>query len=393
MDRSKGLRIAGTAAAALVAAGGLFALGYGAGQRGPGAVHGARSDGLGVVRDAYEQIRSGSVDPPPPDALAQGAVRGMIKVLQKSHDNYAAFYSPKDYRSFQEITGGRFSGIGVWLKNRGRDLEVNSVLPSTPAHIAGLKTGDVIKTIGNKPVASMTPNEAIARIKGPPGTRVLLGVKRGDLRLRFHITRASIELPNAVARMTAHRLGYIHLFGFARGAGAQVRNDVHHLVARGARGILLDVRNNGGGLFSEGVRVASVFIQRGPIVRYKERSQPQVVYRAQGDAVSNLPIVVLVNGGTASAAEIVAGALQDRNRAIVVGTRTYGKGSIQEVLPLPDTSAMKLTTAAYFTPSGRSINGTGIRPDVKVGTSPGRQRARATQILRGLVLSSSGAQG
>jgi carboxyl-terminal processing protease len=210
--------------------------------------------------------------------------------------------------------------------------------------------------------------------------------------LDFSLTRADIELPNLQARMTADGFGYIRLLGFARGAGEQVRGEVEHLVDGGAKGVILDLRDNGGGLFSEAVDVASVFIEDGDVVIYKERSNDDVVYEAEGDAFEDIPTVVLVNEGTASASEIVAGALQDSERAIVVGTTTYGKGSVQQIVPLADSSALKLTTAAYLTPSGRNIDGQGIEPDVEVDAAYG-QRARAVEILQGVVLSTTDSQG
>jgi carboxyl-terminal processing protease len=167
---------------------------------------------------------------------------------------------------------------------------------------------------------------------------------------------------------------------------------VRDLVDRGAKGMILDLRDNGGGLFSEAVDVAGVFIEDGDVVVYRERSKDDVVYEAEGDAFEDIPTVVLVNEGTASASEIVAGALQDSGRAIVVGTTTYGKGSVQQIVPLADSSAMKLTTAAYLTPTGRDIDGQGIEPDVEVD-APYGQRARAVEILQGIVLSTTDSQG
>jgi carboxyl-terminal processing protease len=385
--------VAGIVVAVLVVMGTVFALGYWAGTGHRVADSVDTGDSIAVVQDAYREIRENAVDPPSSDKLAQGAVRGMLKVLQRrSEDHYATFFTPHDYRSVQELTSGRFSGIGVWLKKNGATLKVVSVLPDTPADRVGLQKGDLIRRVDGRSVSSMSTDEAVARIKGRIGTEVSLAVTREGRELSFRIARASIELPDAIDRMVAGNLGYIRLFGFARGAGGQVRRDVEELRERGAKGIILDLRDNGGGLFTEGIAVASVFVEDGVVVRYKERSQPEVSYKAQGDAFEDIPLVVLVNGGTASASEIVTGALQDRHRAIVVGTRTYGKGSVQQVVPLPDSAAMKLTTAAYYTPSGRSINGVGITPDVKVG-APATQRLRAIEILKGMVLSSTNAQG
>jgi carboxyl-terminal processing protease len=350
-------------------------------------------EGANVIADALESIRESAVDPPSESSLVKGAIRGMIRVLRKSDDPYALFYTPSGYEAFQELTTGHFSGIGVWVKPRGKKLEIVSVLPGTPALEAGLKRGDVIQTIDGAPVTDINPDEAVARIKGPEGSTVEVGVDRGGSALSFSITRRSIELPNLKAKLTDGNIGHLQLYGFARGAGEQLRKEVDGLIAQGAEAFILDLRDNGGGLFSEAIDVASVFIESGEIVIYREQKGDDVVYEAKGDAFGEVPVVVLVNEGTASASEIVAGALQDQDRGIVVGTTTYGKGSVQEIVPLADASALKLTTAAYLTPSGRNINGKGIEPDITVDAGRAAQRARAVQILQGIVLSTSGAQG
>lgn len=377
----------------LTVAFGAFSIGFAMGSGGdkpgfPGGQRGAES-----VEDAYNKILSEAVDPPSEKALVRGAIKGMVEVLQKNDDPYALFYTPKGYRSFQELTTGRFSGIGVWLKQKKEDLEIVSVLPGTPAQGAGLKRGDVIRSIDGDAVTEMSSDDAVAKIKGPEGTDVDLRIERGDQDLSFTLTRAEIELPNLLSRTIDDDLGYIRLFGFARGAGDQVRAEVKDLLTGGVKGVVLDLRDNGGGLFQEAVDVASTFIEDGEIVTYRERSRDDVVYEAKGDAFEDLPLVVLVNEGTASASEIVAGALQDSERAMVIGTTTYGKGSVQEVVPLADSSALKLTIAAYLTPSGRNIDGNGIAPDVEVDGAAGVQRERAVEILKGIVISTTGAQG
>ena len=353
----------------------------------------AEGEGAKVIADALESIRDSAVDPPSESSLVKGAIRGMVRVLRKADDPYALFYTPQGYEAFQELTTGRFSGIGVWVKPRDKLLEVVSVLPGTPAVAAGLRRGDVIQTIDGAPVSEINSDEAVARIKGPEGSTVEVGVDRDGSELSFSITRRSIELPNLRTKLSAGNIGYLQLYGFARGAGDQLRKEVDDLVARGAEAFILDLRDNGGGLFSEAIDVASVFLENGEIVIYREQKADDVIYEAKGDAFEDVPVVVLVNEGTASASEIVAGALQDQDRGIVVGTTTYGKGSVQEIIPLGDASAVKLTTAAYLTPSGRNINGKGIEPDIKVDAGRAAQRARAVQILQGIVLSTSGSQG
>ncbi len=356
---------------------------------------GATSGDFDLVEEAYEQIVSSAVDAPGSEALVRGAIKGMLEVVRKD-DPYALFYSPTAYRSFQELTSGEFSGIGVWLKEKEDGLTIVSVLPSTPAVDAGLQEGDVIRTIDGKAVSDLTSDEAVAHIKGPEGTEVSLGIERGDARLDFTLTREEIDLPNLQAELRRDDLGYIQLFGFARGAASEVRQEVADMIDRGAEGIVLDLRNNGGGLFSEAVDVASVFIEDGDVVIYREAGRAgaddDTTYEAEGDAFEDVPLVVLVNEGTASASEIVAGALQDQERATLIGTTTYGKGSVQEVVRLRDASALKLTTAAYLTPEGRDINGSGIAPDVEVA-DVAEQKDRAVEILKGIIISTDGAQG
>lgn len=372
-----------------------FSVGFSVGSKRDSSMRLSGSDAatIGSVQDAYNKILSEAVDPPSEKALVRGAIKGMVEVLKRNDDPYAFFYTPRGYRSFQELTTGRFSGIGVWLKQKDGDLEIVSVLPDTPAQASGLKRGDIIRDIDGEPVEKLSSDDAVALIKGPEGTDVELEIERDRSSLSFTLTRAQIELPNLISKKLDGDLGYIRLFGFARGAGDQVHEEVESMIADGIKGVVLDLRDNGGGLFQEAVGVASTFIEDGEIVTYRERSQGDVVYDAQGDAFEDLPLVVLVNEGTASASEIVAGALQDRGRAMVIGTTTYGKGSVQEVVPLTDSSALKLTIAAYLTPDGSDINGQGIVPDVEVDEVASAQRARAVEILKGIVISTTGAQG
>ena len=393
MDRWQ--KIAVAVLCAVIVALGSFSMGFSLGR--PGAsvpLLGSDSgDGDEVIAHAMEKIRTSAVDPPSEKELTRAAVKGMVTELKKSQDPYAAFYSPPGYRAFQEYTSGRFSGIGVWLKERAGKLEIVSVLPRTPALKAGLRRGDVIRRVDGESVGAMSTDEAVGRIKGPSGSEVELAVLRSGELLELSLTRRSIDLPNVVARLQESGLGYIRLYGFARGAGRQLRDRVEKLRSTGAEGVILDLRDNGGGLFSEAIDVASVFIEDGDIVTYKEGSDVETVYAAEGQAYEELPLVVLVNEGTASASEIVAGALQDRQRAILVGSTTYGKGSVQNVFPLPDASALKITTGAYLTPAGRDINGEGIEPDVEIAGGAALQKRRASEILEGIVLSTTGAQG
>ncbi|MEA2459991.1 MAG: carboxyl-terminal processing protease [Actinomycetota bacterium] len=354
---------------ACVLAFGIFTYGFALGRRHENlTIFGSGgATGSDVVQQAYDRILNDAVEAPDAGDLAHGAIKGMVDVLKKKDDDpYAFYFSPKSYASFQELTTGSFSGIGVWLKVSPQGLRIVSVLPGTPAVAAGLKRGDLIREIDGKRVKTLDTDQAVGLIKGPKGSEVRLKIERGSELLAFDITREEIELPNLQQRLRDDGVGYIRLFSFANHAGEQVRKAVGDLVDKGATGIILDLRDNGGGLFDEGIKVASVFIEDGDIVTYREPGKDDETFDAEGDAFEDLPLVVLVNEGTASASEIVSGALQDRGRAELVGVTTYGKGSVQQVIPLPDSSAIKFTTAAYLTPNGRNINGTGIAPDIKV---------------------------
>jgi carboxyl-terminal processing protease len=377
--------------AASVAALGVFSAGFAVGSQADRPIFaGSDQSGpltSGSVQETFDRIMEESVDPPNSEALARGAIKGMVEVLRKSNDPYAYFFNPRGYRSLQELTTGKFSGIGVWLKVKEGDLEIVSVLPDTPALRAGLTTGDVIRTVDGEVLGDVDPDVAIRKIKGPEGTDVSLEIEREGETLAFTITRAEIELPNLEAEMRGADIGYVRLFGFARNAGDQVRAEIEKLEAKGATGIILDLRDNGGGLFTESISVTSVFLNKGKVVTYRSAEEGDVDYDASGDAVTDLPMVVLINEGTASASEIVAGALQDHERATIMGTTSYGKGSVQEIMPLPDASALKFTTAAYLTPDGRNINGKGIVPDLEVepgpDLEPDLQLQRAIRLLEG----------
>lgn len=381
--------------ALLVAMAGVFSAGLALGAQGErpfSVLTGSSEEPLGFesVEDAYEKIVSSAVDPPDEEVLARAAIKGMIEALKDGDDPYALFFNPRGYRALQELTTGRFTGIGVWLKTKDDDrLEIVGILPDTPAEEAGLQAGDVIVSVDGRSLEGVSADEAVGLIKGRAGSEVALEIDRDGDEMQFGITRAEIDLPNLEAELRDDGIGYVRLFGFARNAGRQLRDEVEGFARNGARGIVLDMRDNGGGLFTEAVNVASVFIEDGTVVVYRDSDTDDVTYEAKGNAIEDIPLVVLVNEGTASASEIVAGAIQDHDRGTLVGNTTYGKGSVQEVLELPDASAVKFTTAAYLTPEGRNINGQGVEPDVEVG--PGRneepdvQLQRALQVLRELI--------
>jgi carboxyl-terminal processing protease len=343
-----------------------------------------------IIVEAYEDIVSTSLDPASEEKLREAAIRAMVEV-QKKRDPYADFYDPESYEGLQELTEGSFSGIGVTLRPDGKGLQVMRVLPKSPAQDEGLRAGDVITKVGGRAVTAKNMQRTIDSIKGRAGTEVAVTVQRGDREIRFRITRAEIEYPSVTSRLTKRNHAYIRVSTFAEGAARQARKHVDRLVERGAEGIILDLRGNTGGLFSEGLGLSSLFIEDGTVAIQKSSSGDEEVFEASGDAFEDITMVVLVDGGSASASEIVAGALKDRDRAQLVGTRTFGKAAVQQVQPLPDGSAVKLTVATYLTPSRHDVGGRGIQPDVVV-ENPRAQLERAERLLEA-ELAAAGEQG
>lgn len=350
-----------------------FLFGFGVGRTAP-APEAVRYD---LLKEAEDQVRSSGVREVEHKTLVQGAVRGMLEALG---DPYAEYLDPETYRSFRDVSAGHFSGVGLWLKPEAKRIKVVSVLANTPAARAGIASGDIITRVDRRSTEKLSLEQVAQRIKGKPGTTVRISVLRGEQPVEFTLVREDIEVPTVESKLLRDRLGHVEVITFSQGVGSKVREAVKKLAGRGARGFILDLRGNPGGLVDEAVEVGSVFLEGGTVVSYEQRGRPEVTYEARGSAETKLPLAVLVDEGSASASEIVAGAIQDRGRGIIVGTKTYGKGSIQTVFPLSDGSAIKITTASYFTPSGRSIGERGITPDVIV-VQKETQLARAQQIL------------
>jgi carboxyl-terminal processing protease len=306
--------------------------------------------------------------------------KGLAAAVASLGDPYSHYYDPSDYHSFQNETNPQLSGIGVEPAARPGGLLVQQVIGHSPAAKAGLTAGDLITRVGSTSLANRSQGFSSGLIRGRAGTRVTLTVQHGTRRRQVTIVRATIAQPVAGSRILTFKgatLGYVDLTRFTQGSGDEVRVQVERVLHRGAKALILDLRGNGGGLLEEGVNVASTFIPDGTIVSTDGRSQPRQVYMATGHAIpTRIPLIVLVDHNTASAAEIVTGALQDRGRAKVVGTRTYGKGVFQEIQPLSNGGALDFTIGEYFTPSGRNLGGggvrqgSGIKPNVYAFTAP-----------------------
>ena len=301
-------------------------------------------------------------------ALVNGAINGMLSSL----DPHSAYLTPELYKDLQSDTQGRFGGLGIEITVKGGMLTVVSPIEDTPAAKAGIKPGDQIFKIEDEFTKDMSLVDAVKKMRGLKGTKINLTVRRegaNDL-LDFTLVRDVIRVQSVRSRALEPGYGYVRLAQFQERSDRDVQRALEKLAAEkgGIKGLVLDLRNNPGGLLTQAVRVSDMFLDSGLIVYTEGRIEAQKQkYFAQKDGTwMDFPVVVLVNGGSASASEIVAGALQDHSRAVVLGTKTFGKGSVQTILPLDDNSALRLTTARYFTPNGRSIQATGIVPDIIV---------------------------
>src|SRR4051812_40744670 len=332
----------------------------------------ARSDMyqlLKVFGDVMQRVRAEYVDPVDDKDLIENAINGMLTGL----DPHSSYMNAKSFKDMQIQTKGEFGGLGIEVSEDKGIIKVVSPIDDTPAAKAGIKPGDIITALDGKSLIGMSLNDAVDKMRGPPNSKIVLTIKRQDVDkpLEVALIRETIKIQVVKSRMEPNDIGYVRLSQFTEQADAGIKAAVRALRAQSGgklRGLVLDLRNNPGGLLDQAVSVSSDFIDQGEIVstraRHPEDSQR---WDAKGDDIlKGAPLVVLINGGSASASEIVSGALQDHRRAIVLGTRSFGKGSVQTVIPPPGNGAMRLTTARYYTPSGRSIQGLGIAPDVQV---------------------------
>ncbi|MGZ8466676.1 MAG: S41 family peptidase [Candidatus Binatia bacterium] len=304
--------------------------------------------------------------------LVNGAINGMLNSL----DPHSAYLTPDLYKDLQSDTQGRFGGLGIEITVKGGMLTVVSPIEDTPAHKAGIKPGDQIFKIEDEFTKDMSLVDAVKKMRGLKGTKINLTIRRentADL-IDVSLVRDIIRVQSVRSRSLEPGYGYVRLAQFQERSDRDVQRALEKLAAEksGLKGLVLDLRNNPGGLLNQAVRVTDLFLDSGMIVYTDGRieSQKQKFFAQKEGTWMDFPLVVLVNGGSASASEIVAGALQDHKRAVVLGSKSFGKGSVQTILPLDDNSALRLTTARYFTPKGRSIQATGIVPDILIDNVP-----------------------
>ena len=338
--------------------------------------------------EAIDVIEADYFHPVNPDELETSSIRGLVQELKKRYDDrFSHYFTPEEYDRFKQ--GASFSGVGMGVNEVKRGLRVTTVYKRTPAKEAGIAPGDVITEVNGRPIAGEDAEAVTARIRGPEGTTVTLTVvSPGEKPRELTLTRREVDIPQVTGRIekvNGTKVGYVRLAGFFEGAHAELRRQVERLYDRGAEAVVLDLRGNGGGLLTEAILVSSIFVEDGVIVSTRGRTQRDRTFEAVGDALAPRPMVVLINGDTASASEIVTAALEQAGIAEVVGTTSYGKGTFQEVIPLDNGGALDLTVGEYLTRDGTSINGTGIQPQVRAKdipkTKPDEGRERALQVL------------
>ncbi|MEL7635240.1 MULTISPECIES: S41 family peptidase [Sporomusa] len=316
---------------------------------------------LRVLR-ALQVVKSRYVEDVSVDTLMAGSIKGMVNSLNDPHSIYM---DNKMFKDFMIETEGSFGGVGIVIGTKDKLLTVVAPIEGTPGEKAGIKSGDQIIKIDGQDTKDLALDEAVNKIRGPEGSKVVLTIKRGEDTQDYTLTRSNIQIKTVAGKMMDNHIGYIRISMFNENTGDDFIHKLQELEKQGMKAIVLDLRDNPGGLLNESVEVASQLVPKGPVVSVVTRDGQRETH-SSNLAVPKYPVAVLVNGGSASASEIVAGAVQDTGVGTLIGTKTYGKGSVQTVIRLDEASAVKLTIAKYLTPKDRSINGVGIEPDITI---------------------------
>ena len=337
-------------------------------QKGTGGDKSELYQQLNLFGDVLERVRRDYVEPVDEKTLMENAINGMLAAL----DPHSSYMNPKVYKDMQVQTRGEFGGLGIEVTMENGVIKVVSPIDDTPASKAGIQSGDLIFALDGEPVQGLTLQEAVEKMRGKVGTPIKISLRRANVKdpIDVTLTRETIKVKAVRFRLEGD-VGYIRVTSFTEQATSGVLDAVEKIKKEAGpklKGYVLDLRNNPGGLLDQAISMVDAFLDKGEIVSVKARKAEDVQrWNAKpGDVANGLPIVVLMNGGSASASEIVAGALQDHRRAIILGTRSFGKGSVQTIMQVTGGGAIRLTTALYFTPSGRSIQKEGIKPDIEV---------------------------
>ena len=344
---------------------------------------------LWLLRQVRYIIESYQVDantkPAKEDDLLHGAARGMVEAWK---DPYTRFVSPSQLKDEEIELEGKYGGLGMYIGDRDGQILVISPMEDSPAERAGLKPKDQIVKVDNEVVIGWTSDRVVQKLRGEPNTKVTVCVRREgeDELLDFVITREIIKLHSVRYEMLSDDIGYLKLTQFKHSTADESRNAVRDMIRKGMRALILDLRNNGGGLLDASVKISSMFLRSGLIVETKGRSERanEKYYADKNYYQTDIPMTVLINGGSASASEIVAGALNDRGRAKLIGEKSFGKGSVQTLFPLTDGSGVYVTIARYYTPSGKVIDHVGLSPDIEVKGEPDRDKSKDKQLQRAI---------
>jgi carboxyl-terminal processing protease len=325
---------------------------------------------LNLFGDVFERVRSDYVEQPTDEQMIEAAITGMLAAL----DPHSTYLNAKNFREMQVNTKGEFGGLGIRVTMENNYVKVISPIDDTPASRAGIKPSDIITHLDGESVQGLTLNQAVEKMRGKIGSDIKLTIVRaGTKPFDVTLTRAVIKITSVRSR-AEDKVAYIRISSFNEQTEKGLKSalaEMNKKIGKEIQGVVLDLRNNPGGLLDQAVAVADAFLEKGEIVSTRSR-KPEDTQRFNarpGDLATGLPMVVLINGGSASASEIVAGALKDHHRAVILGTKSFGKGSVQTIMPLPGHGAMRLTTARYYTPSGHSIQAKGIDPDITVQQS------------------------
>jgi len=328
---------------------------------------------LDLYADVFEIVRNQYFKPVPDEKLVEASINGMVSSL----DPHSSYMNPKDYADLSSQTKGEFGGLGLEVTQENGIVKVESPIDDTPAFKANIKSGDLITHIDGEPIVGVPLNDAVEKMRGAPGTQIKLTLRHTEKGEPFEVTltREVIKVPSVKSRVEGDNVGYIRISSFSEQTQPgldKAITDLKTQLGNKMVGYVIDLRNNPGGLLNSAISVSNTFLDSGEIVSTRGRNPDDVDHmdaKPGLDKTKGVPVVILINGGTASAAEIVSGALQDHHRAIVMGTQSFGKGSVQTILPLKNEGGLRLTTAEYFTPSGRSIQAKGITPDIEVHQS------------------------
>jgi carboxyl-terminal processing protease len=353
---------------------------------------------LNLFGEVFERVRADYVEEVSDEKLIEAAINGMLTSL----DPHSSYLNPKDFQDMQVQTKGEFGGLGIEVTMEDGLIKVVSPIDDTPAFRAGVLPGDIITHLDGEPVLGLTLAEAVDKMRGPTNTSIKLTIRRGNKEPFDLVVKRDVIRVDSVRSRALDDVAYIRITSFTEQTDSGLRKAMDKLKAEmgsNLKGVVLDLRNNPGGLLDQAIAVSDDFLDKGEIVSTRGRSADDVqrTNARPGDIAEDLPIVLLINGGSASASEIVAGALQDHRRAILLGTRSFGKGSVQTIIPLPGRGAMRLTTARYYTPSGRSIQAKGIEPDIVVEPAKIERIAEGDlpheADLRGALTNDTDAQG